>query len=605
MSHRFLYAKIFATNNIHPVYSPQLKIVLDKRSGKIFMQLKKLDILPFVVFRLEFDSYRYIDIYQPHTQSFNKEICYSVYNLMMYINMNANYYKRNAINQMLYDDLAFHFVEIQLFEIKRRKDYTIATNKLDEFVNNRETHRMYFHPWIYYKLDETHSFDLEARRMVPTNKVKKVFFHRYGGIIETNNIQQVIDRFTKQGTLVIAPDSILNLYKKTGKISYIKLFKFKESDLIIWKSYKRVVIHECHVKFLPRIKRLLGLLNCQTVWVINGQPLYHYFKSRQVTVNDVISLSNIWMNIDTKKKGCYKTSLLKLAFTEFNKYYVQINYERHIAIPTYKTLTLSPFEKNIYSLFNIHFSNWKDKLANDPNNIYSFASRNKIDKLDAKILNALIYLINSTTDLENIQKILVKKANQELEITNLEYDSLTSAFDEHKLHPRYLSMFEDRKTKLRTTIKNYQRYSTVSTVIDTTCPICYETDITKTKLICGHMVCLECMLNTLSHANECPICKEVIRIDKIAIIQEDNHSEIRDYFSSLDKDTYIITDFFAVSDSLKYNNHKFQILDVKKHTNIKKLVVLVSPLNKEKSEKIIDFLRQINDLEVTYINVQK
>ena len=131
MSHRFLYAKILSTNNIHPVYSPQLKIVLDKRSGKIFMQLKKLNTLPFIAFKLEFDSYRYIEIYQPHTQTFRKEICYSVYNLIMYINVNVTYYKRNnIINQMLCDDLAFHFVEIQLFEIKRCKDYAIAPNKL-------------------------------------------------------------------------------------------------------------------------------------------------------------------------------------------------------------------------------------------------------------------------------------------------------------------------------------------------------------------------------------------------------------------------------------------------------------------------------------------
>ena len=68
----------------------------------------------------------------------------------------------------------------------------------------------------------------------------------------------------------------------------------------------------------------------------------------------------------------------------------------------------------------------------------------------------------------------------------------------------------------------YERYLknvTQNSFDDNSCPVCYIDDkFIKTKLICGHIVCLDCIMHTISHTKRCPICNELINIKKIAII---------------------------------------------------------------------------------------
>jgi len=66
---------------------------------------------------------------------------------------------------------------------------------------------------------------------------------------------------------------------------------------------------------------------------------------------------------------------------------------------------------------------------------------------------------------------------------------------------------------------------------------------------------MDCILHTLANNNECPICREHITINEMAIIKEtipDYSSEIIDYFQTMDKYTIILSDMPGMKNTI-YN----------------------------------------------------
>ncbi len=67
------------------------------------------------------------------------------------------------------------------------------------------------------------------------------------------------------------------------------------------KSIKNIIIHECHYKYISRIKNLLNITKSQSVWIINTLPLQCYLEEI-IDLNKLSSILNTWMNINSELK---------------------------------------------------------------------------------------------------------------------------------------------------------------------------------------------------------------------------------------------------------------------------------------------------------------
>ena len=78
-----------------------------------------------------------------------------------------------------------------------------------------------------------------------------------------------------------------------------------------------------------------------------------------------------------------------------------VNYNFDLDIDTTR-LSMVPFETYIYGEFNKRYINWKNKLTNNMDNIYSFTTKEKNNIIESKIFNSVLLLITAVISYENI-----------------------------------------------------------------------------------------------------------------------------------------------------------------------------------------------------------
>jgi hypothetical protein len=643
-------------DQIDPIYIPKYGTILDKHNGSVLHKLKFTEISKFFYFKIEFDDYRYTDYYLSKNNAYCSKMSKRIYNLYLYLNLSTILIDR-GFTQLLYRKLTYYLALMQIKELQHKKIYHTNENLIDRFINYRELNFMYLVSWYYFRINNNFVFDLVRKRLVPSGQVQKINFTRKGGIIETNNVFKLInDNFKINGksltpntleccqrkTLIILPTNMTDLWQNVYKITFDELLLLKQSDIknLIDKNITQIIIHECHIQFLIGIKNLLEKMDCRRLWIINSLPLRYYFTiektPKKLNVNDLAMLTNLWLNFNKDKKKKYKTEIIRLLLTKFNQFYTIVNYNMDYSHIDSIKLSLVPYETYIYQEFNKYYGNWKNKLINDPNNIYSFTTKKKNSMIETKIFNAVTTLITSVVANENISKffeiaiknilLITISIDKELKEMIKTYRLANKSSHENFLNNEIINYnhimtdLEEKKEKNKLKILNYSRYLTSSIYklsYNDYCPICYSNDgLVKTRLICGHCICLECIINSLKKSNKCPICNEFINIQKIAIVKEtvpmEFPSNIINYFKQLDPNTIILTDFRALNNVLlspEYNNNnvininKINVVDKIRKINgkIKNIILFTTPkhiINNATSEllnKVLGFFLLFNE----------
>ena len=668
MQVRFVYNTVDIRDDlIEPIYFPNNGLVIDKNSKELLYKLPEKEMTRFFYFRIEFDSYKYANYYQPKTDVYKEEMTSRVYNLVLYLNL-TTIMRDKGFTKSLYHKLSHYLASIQMKDIQCKKDYHTDEDNINYFINYRNTNAMYIIPWYCVKLNNNIVFDLKQKKIMLTNtkNINKICFKRKGGIIETNNVRKLIktyfrvtklqlpnlnDLFNQQQmddldskalvtcsikqsiptrpgkTLIILPSNMVDLWPGYNILTYDKLLVLKNSDIEYLRSgnFGQVIVHECYVQVLPHIKSLVALLDCEQVWIINSLPLRYYFATdktpSKLNVNDLASITNLWLNFGTGEKRRYKTELIRLLLTKFNQFYTIINYKTELDF-FHIRLGATPFEKYIYTELNKSYHNWKSKLTNDKENKYSFTTKEKNNAIESKIFNTVVSLMTSVVKSNQIGQYfepIIKKSLVKINKMNTKIKELVDVYQQvstsktYKIHSCDIDEFnyifnelKENDTMTKSMIANYNRYLTgtiYQDLEDNACPICYSSDeLVKTKLICGHCICIECILSSLKSSTKCPVCNEHINTQKIAIMQEslvcqnsdvDKSKLIPQAYSSnllnllknFDRMTVILTNLSAF-DNLVDDDYKMNVINVsnknvsdkiKKIYNVDQIILLVAP----------------------------
>ena len=648
MKIKLLYDELFVgKENINPKYIARRGTIVDIKSGKILYKLPGIEISQFFYFKLVFDSHKLNTYYCPKSAAYHKKVCGRNYQLFLYLDIPMIIANRGYTMQ-LYKKIQQYLIFIQTKQLTTKNNYHINGKWIKQFILYREEFAMYLIPWNYFRIDNNIAFDLKNKKIVAGSQIKKINFSRKGGIIETNNVNKLVEenfinRISMEKTIVILPKKFVNLWKTAHIITFEELFLFSQTEIASFKNLNitlssessravsseagytgsfdssitlssesvitslggkamlealipnitHVIIHECHAQLLSGIKKLIAILDCKIVWVINSLPLRYYFPSEKpidkLNINNLETLTNLWIDFSVDDKRKYKTELFRLFFTKFSHYYSIINYEFHEKFDTI-SLSLGNFEKNIFRELNEYYYNWKNKLTNDEKNIYSIASQKKIDYIESKIFDTMILLATNIKPVNDIKKIfgaMIKYTLFKVQSVNKNVDRLmTSYVNASKLSNKIrdreiidfdniISDLEDKKKITESIIKNYQRYSNNDYVklldpeVCAECSVCYSSDDTiKTILICGHIICFECLIGTIAAANKCPMCSEYITLQKIIILQEtikNYHSNIINFLNNIDYDkTIILTNLCSIDNISTYGNHKLNVINVGK-----------------------------------------
>ncbi|ANB50701.1 hypothetical protein [Powai lake megavirus] len=615
MKSQLVYNVLHLKNkNADPIYIPNLGIIVDNISGKLIHKLSINNMNQYYNIELQFCNYQYSKIYEPLNhifyKSYSKYVVGKKYNIVLNLNI-TNLIGQNIQSKKARVKLCDYLYIIQLRNIIKNKNYQIKPNKLDLFIKNHESSHDYMIPWHYIDIGKEYYFNFKNKNIYHNKSIKRIKFKRKGGIIETNNVSNVIskilsnDKYDKNKTLVIMPNNMINIYDDSTKtLHYEDIFNLQNESC----KYDRIILHECNITFLTSIKNLIKNMNIKCVWIVNTFSFKHYFGDNNISsINNIFSFLNLWLNLNINKKKFHKIDVIKYIFTEFNNKYAIINYNLNTI--KYLTFNASKIEQHIHDEYMKHYDHWLLNLTNDPNNKYSYSSKKKNNVIKSKIYNSLIILslsnisknqiidffkpkivttINASNNAKhNIIKLINKyqSANQISFLRFGQYDIIDLQEIVSNLH--------ENKKKIETVLSNYNRYNKFKQCneILVDCPICYGSEnLTQSKLICGHTICLDCILNILPNSKKCPICNEHINVKKIAIIHSDTNtdSSFSNYFANLDKNSIILTNIMigkklpfcpAAILNICQNNFNSILVSIKSMKIINNIVILTTPDN--------------------------
>jgi len=136
------------------------------------------------------------------------------------------------------------------------------------------------------------------------------------------------------------------------------------------------------------------------------------------------------------------------------------------------------------------------------------------------------------------------KKIEKLDKTNHAYHMLKKSFETTLTDSKYLLSILDKLNN--TEIKEEQ---------DENCSICLENIINGSVTTCGHVFCAECIKNCLKYKNSCPMCKKVLTIDQVFLInkkithEKQVNSLIEKYGSKLGKLIMMVRNIVIEPDS--------------------------------------------------------
>lgn len=597
-----LYTINIDSNIIYPLYLPESSdiVMINRDTKKIITHIRMLGTSRYFKFDLEFDKYNYINLYNTKTDGYKKAIFGKIYQIYLRLNLSLMIKEYN-LSSKYHRKIAYYLIIAQIKEIEEKKSYFIDEKHISYFVDNRKSNDMYLLPWYYFQFNKDYVFNLKNCKISKFEDVPKIFFRRKGAIIETNNVRKLVNKImikkiNKDDTLIILPENMTRIWPREYQIITFENMEQKRNNLMDSKIRPRtLILHECCCDKLTLIKKIADIFECSHIWVINCLPLRYYlnnhkmipsrYVSRHLKINDLSSLSNMWINFDNSKKKVYKYEIIRFILTRLNEYYAILNYKNVFKISK-KKLKMNQLECEIYGMINKYYENWKNKLEKNPNNIYSCTTKEKNCIIESKILDCTIRIMTSIISKNDCVHFFTRKIKEYKKrlkklISNSNY--FHKYCDDKKITALHKEIENiDQK------IKNYQSYiekNVYLTLDDNSCSICYSSDNIMTKLICGHNICLICIINCLAISNTCPICKEYITLNKIAVISEtipNYSSDIINYIKNINSPTIILTDMNALKNIevklIKIINilESDYIFRISKYKNIKNIVIMVS-----------------------------
>lgn len=638
---RILFNKIYTDIND--------ELTLDSKTGKIrniendlIFQIPGKERPPHYYFSLSFNSYIQKSIYDPI--KITKIILVKLYYIELHI--------KNIIDTPLGIDLKDYFIMLQKNNIYGKLTYDIPINELRKHIRENETSYNYLIPLHIYIINKDYAYNFDKKSIMTTSKMAFTGFYRNGGILETNNPKKIIqDNFIKKcnKTLVIIPKNMTNLWDNTDVhiITFDAFLKLKKNNLqlIINKSWNRIIIHECHIQFIIGIFNLLKKIKCDTLWIINTLPLTYYFSNittpEKLYIIDICKYLKLWINNINFKNN--KLTISKFIFTRLNSIYKRVTYESN-TIDKIININLNGFETHIINEFKKYYDNWKNKLTYDINNSYSFTSNKQITSLNHKFFNAITTLSLAVIDKEHISNFMTNKIKDNITtITTKQnlYDNILSnhtknynghfhTFNEFHKYKTFLEIIKKNKNKNITKIENYKRYllNDKPYMVHDQCPICYEpfidTNIIQTILVCNHSVCMECMIHAMTNNNECPICREHITVNELVIVKNtiNNYSsELVNLCTTMEPNTIILTEFTAFKNIIYWSdlvdknniiskifiiNDKYIMEQIKKISIVSNILLILSDKipNNIHIDNIIGYFNSFNIRPtITQINV--
>lgn len=351
---------------------------------------------------------------------------------------------------------------------------------------------------------------------------------------------------TQGNIFMVVPDGLEYLANGSSNLTVVTL-----EQIVLHApthEYSTIIIHELYFDNLVVIKRLVSSVKPRTVWVVNCLPLPYYLSSdspnnHSITISQIFTLMNIWVGFDLKMKKRHKTDIINTIYTRFDRMYRLQLYHKPIA-STRRIIPLDPYERDLRTKIWEKFEIWKSMLTIS-------TSALKMNKLETRMYNTLICLMTNTLRIDNIAFHFSTQIDRTITtilttITKLDaLENLYSAQANTKSvisYDKTLSEIAEYKSKCQSLNANYQRYRYMEPKHGLECPICYATDEASrwSYLICGHVVCYECILQVLANSNKCPICMEYITVTKMTIASMDYQSSLEKTLAGCIRQTEVV-----------------------------------------------------------------
>lgn len=580
--------------NANPIYIQTDGMVLDEVTKEIYLtDIAYVPWEPYYSLQLEFDSYVYQETYNLTVDSLQREIREKIYILKIIINLQAISKVTKIIRTVIVQKLSKIIKLVVSNSIRmNRKLASYCVNDIKSHIKAVEENFVQIFPHAFYRLTDKLYLDYIRGTIITNPTIHSKTFNRRGGIIETNNVSNLVSNLIVKNTLIIGPKWITTccLYKGFNILTYEELSKIPPS--YTQTTWSKILIHELHPNHLIALLRALPDLKSDIIWVVNNFPLRHYFHT--LTIHNFYIMLHIWLLKRTKDVEL-KRNLMNHIMTHFSAHYAITEYPP-IDFPT-QTLQLNSTEQEIYHMIDHYYHLWRT-------NSHQSCDPSQITSIKRQMINTLLVYISNIAYPQNLSKTIKSKISSLLNQLYTRINQPVIDFFNHKTHD----------ISCNDLVKLYKKYHYFSSEIDhhmnsSECPICYDNMTVRlwTHLVCGHNMCLECLICSLAKRLECPMCRNQMTCEMAVIVKDKFKSDLNEFIEKLSERTIILTSYRGLK---SYHTHGL-ILDitqldlleeVEKLTGIEQIYVLkVRHLNDQLIDSICNYLK----LKMGQISVQQ
>jgi len=517
-------------------YLPDRKIIIDEKGREIFW-IKNREVRPYFYFELKFYQFEYNNYQQLSSKSLfyqsepvREKIITKIYHFYLILRQLS---VPPLVGRIIHNYLAYYQIQM----IKNKTESKKRNYK--KFIKERERERLKLTNWGQIELTGDSFYDLRERMIIRQNQATQYIFSYYGGIIQTTDIKRVIKYFRNSKNFIMLPKSMKSLWRDQTCLFY------DDFDSLCIESlsgeWERIIIHECYQDLLPRIKKIVKRLTCDNIWILNSFPLSYYFIEDRIKMPQMISFLNLWMQLSLPQKNRLKIEIMKFTSLYWNRHYLVAEFHHH-----YQShhLPLTSYDKGLVQFVQKSYRSFITPLEID-------ISQKILQKWQRQFYMIFLILCLSVTHplhiSANLQRMRERKKEEwredqtrlyrlitYLKISKKEFPS-ENYQDEH-FH-QFLKPFYEKYRILEKKICHYDRYQSYDL---TNCPICDGED-KKVILICGHTICLKCLLSLLEK-RECPLCREEFRLQQILSICN-KKSSLQNFLDRLSSYSLLLTDF--------------------------------------------------------------
>lgn len=529
------------------------------------------------------DSYKYFLLPKyPNHRIIGEKIMteYLWINIPLLLKINSSYFNTYLGSKLL---------ELQKSELRSNKSYDIFN--LGEFINRRESVKIAFDRWFNYRLNEEYVYSWKKKNI--KKKDLLCYAHRYGGIIETDNIASIRSVFSED-TLYLCPSDLHHIFPNENVLDIQKLSASTVGDLEpSFLHRKRICVINCTEIDLHLLKMVVNYFCTEIIWLVYLLPIRYFFNNSKcdeyltnsvsvgLNLNNILSIANLWFCLENGQKKEYRRELIRFFLSDlssfYGTYFIQNNSMEKFPIND----LLDQDEHDLLSFV-------KNQLPN------FFVCQETFNNLCRNVSSFFLHLMMSYKTSDTIREALNMVISHKIKAIE---DTVKYYIDiaEKSYHD------DERKTqsinKLINSVQDsHHKYNSIKTsniYSDTECCICYDPVSIEAIMICGHSMCVKCMITTVCKSNSsCPNCRVSIKIEETRLLKKSETflDRIRKYVGS----NYFMTDLPPLYDINSFLIDSFRDLIGSNHmTDMKKLFMFFGKRRKDLSQ-LIAYINLIN-----------